>query len=420
MDTIHQLYLGHQLRLGPQPLPLHLQTAVTTWLSCATGYQAWNKGLPIWHPTLATQAQKIQTDATHLQQQYDLQTDDILAAIDAEGRRRLDGFMRGVQAYRRHPWRRPLNDPPVIWQEGHSRLLDYGALIPPGQHLDTPPLLLVPSLINRAWILDLRPERSLIRWLANHGVRCLLLDWGHPDDVARHFTLTDYIAGRLERASKHIPTPFHLLGYCMGGMLATAFALRHPDKVNSLTLMATPWDFHGQNPASAQRFAASYIPMRPLIDQWGELPVDGVQTLFASLDPLLVPRKFLEFAHQHDPDAATSFVALEDWLNQGIPLAGAVARECLERWYGHNDPMRGQWRITGQAITPAAITCPTLAFIPQNDRIVPPESAEALANAIPGTTILRPPLGHIGLVVGRQAEIHVWTPLLNWLSSPGK
>ncbi|MFO0000634.1 MAG: alpha/beta hydrolase, partial [bacterium] len=105
--------------------------------------------------------------------------------------------------------------------------------------------------------------------------------------------------------------------------------------------------------------------MKPMVDQWGELPVDGVQTLFATLDPLLVPRKFLEFsALEPASPGAKDFVALEDWLNDGVPLVAAVAKECLERWYSHIEQANRQWRVAGQAIDPGQIRVPTVAFIP--------------------------------------------------------
>ena len=101
-------------------------------------------------------------------------------------------FIRGIAAYRRHPYVRTLPDPPSIWSEGGSRLLDYGG--------SGPAVLFVPSLINRAYILDLAEERSMLRHLAANGVRPLLLDWGWPGETERRFTLGDYIAGRLESA----------------------------------------------------------------------------------------------------------------------------------------------------------------------------------------------------------------------------
>ena len=62
------------------------------------------------------------------------------------------------------------------------------------------PVLFVPSLINRHYILDLSESCSLMRWMAGRGIRPLLLDWGSTGPLERRFTLTDFVAGRLERA----------------------------------------------------------------------------------------------------------------------------------------------------------------------------------------------------------------------------
>ena len=69
------------------------------------------------------------------------------------------------------------------------------------------------------------------------------------------------------------------------------------------------------------------------------LPIDMLQVLFALLDPWGVADKYRGFARL-DPasERATLFVALEDWLNDGVPLAAPVARECLGGWYGANTP----------------------------------------------------------------------------------
>jgi len=146
-----------------------------------------------------------------------------------------------LERYRHHPYRRDLVDPPIVWREGQTRILDYA---PNGEI----PLLVVPSLINRGYVLDLSAHRSFLRWLASQNVRPLLVDWGTPDATECGFSLTDYIAGRLERALDAVVgatnRPVPVLGYCMGGLLATSLAVRRPNQVAGLILMATPWDFH--------------------------------------------------------------------------------------------------------------------------------------------------------------------------------
>jgi poly(3-hydroxyalkanoate) synthetase len=324
-------------------------------------------------------------------------------------------LIAGIAAYRRHPWQRALEDPPEIWREGDSRLLDYGT------GAAGPAVLFVPSLVNRAYVLDLMEGRSMLRWLAAQGVRPVLLDWGWPGPVERGFTLTDYIAGRLERAlaaARALAGPVVLAGYCMGGLLAVAAAQRRPDLVAGLALLATPWDFHAAGADQPTSLARALPWLEPAMALAGALPVDVIQVLFAMLDPAAIAGKFRAFADL-DPasDRARLFVALEDWLNDGVPLAAPVARECIGGWYGENAPARGAWRVAGLPVDPARLAMPCFVAIPDRDRIVPPASAAALAAAIPGATIHRPAAGHIGMTAGARAEETLWRPLRDWIGS---
>jgi poly(3-hydroxyalkanoate) synthetase len=327
------------------------------------------------------------------------------AAVEAEA-----AFLAGVRAWRAHPWRRDLPDPPVRWREATARLLDYGG--------DGPVVLFVPSLVNRWTVLDLMEGHSMVRWLADHGVHPMLLDWGEPEPA---FTLTDHIAGRLvramEAARRHNPGGRVVLaGYCMGGTFATAAAALRPDLVSGLALLAAPWDFHAGDIGRLHKLTATCAVMEPMLRGVETVPVDLLQTLFALDDPTAVAEKFRQFGHL-DPDssAARLFVALEDWLNDGVPLSGTTARECLREWYGDNLPMRGEWRVAGLPINPASIQVPVFAAVPRRDHIVPPESARALARVLPSVTLVEPNAGHVGMTTGRTAPKVLWEPLRDWL-----
>jgi polyhydroxyalkanoate synthase len=346
------------------------------------------------------------------------QADPFDLAVGQEVFRRLHDLAAGIKAYQGHPYHRDLPAPPELWREGTTRLLDFR---PAGGQ----PVLFVPSLVNRAYILDLSPEHSLLRWLAAEtGLRPLLVDWGAPGEAERAFTLTDYIAGRLEGAfdAAHALSPdgapIAIAGYCMGGLLALALAIRRQADVSRLALLATPWDFHSERVAQAEAAGRAITAAGPLLAQYGELPVDLIQSMFAGLDPFLVLRKFIAFA-QLDPASARAarFVALEDWLNDGVPLAAPVARECLAGWYGENTPHNLQWRVDGDIVDPASFEKPALVLVPEQDRIVPPQSANALGDALPNATVKSLPFGHIGMVAGARAEPAVWAPLAEWLTA---
>ena len=358
---------GYRPRRGPKPLPLHIAYAEMAWR--------------------------------------------------ANNRERLANFFRGIKAYRDHPYRRDAAPRPSVWRVGATSLEDDGPN-------DGWPLLVIPSLINRAYVLDLIPNAGLLSFLRDGGVRPFLLDWGDPEPSDRRLTLEDLILGRLESAFDWIidetgRRPL-VLGYCMGGVLATALASRRPFDCAGLALLAAPWDFQEGNfqedhPALDHLATGGHV-LAGFSGMIGSMPVDLLQTLFSSIDPLAVPRKFADFAKM-DPtsEAAKRFVAIEDWLNDGVPLGADFAAECLIDWYGRNAPALGRWKIGGHVVRPEQLDLPAFLAIPHHDRIVPTGSALALAARLPRAEIIRPQSGHIGMVAGQKAKKQLWTPLLAWL-----
>jgi len=395
-------------RLGPRPLPLHLGLAMWQVTSSSVALPISSKGWDGWKPGLAARARSLQHELAAANPEA------LGRAVIAEGMRRFDRLLAGIQAYRRHPWRRDVADAPALWREGSTVLRDYGGV--------GPPVLFVPSLINRAYILDLSERHSLLRWLARQGLNPWLVDWGYPGAAERRFGLDDYIAGRLARALDAAVDltggKVTVAGYCMGGLLALALARLRPARVAGLALLATPWDFHAGDGGRAQTLADLMPALEPQLQLFGVLPVDSLQMLFAGLDPFGIQRKFEAFA-SIDPDGARArlFVALEDWLNDGIPLAAPVARECLVGWYGENRPARGEWIVAGAPVDPARLDIPAIALMPAKDRIVPPESAAALAATMPRCRAVTVAAGHIGMVVGSGMRTAVWEPLRDWIAA---
>ncbi len=407
-----------ETRQGPRPLTLHLGSAAASWMSSLAVLPHARNGSLKWNKQLAPQAETL---ASALARQN---PEALAGAINDEVHRRMADFLAGIDDYRKHPYRRGLDSksdaPEVLWHEGSSRLLDYGFGSTGTADRRVPTVLFVPSLINRAYILDLSRDRSLMRYLAASGVRPMLLDWGAPVGGERDFGLDDYIAGRLnaalDAALSAAGQPVMLAGYCMGGLLVMPAALARPSDISSLVLMATPWDFH--TGSQGDIIGALNLPLETILSAMGVLPVDVIQALFAALDPLLAARKFSHFAKlAPNSAAARNFVALEDWLNDGVDLAGGVARECLLGWYGANDTAQGRWHVAGQAIHPQRLVQPVLNIVPRRDRIVPPESAEPLSALIPSAETWRPALGHIGMIASPRAKRSLWRPLAAWIKA---
>jgi polyhydroxyalkanoate synthase subunit PhaC len=418
---------NHPLRLGPRPLPQHLSLAAATWLNSGAILPALKLASQSWAAepeSPSPQPQNPNDPRESLRSRWrdllaEVETAEPVAlagALQAEGLRRFDQLLTGVEKYRRASKSRTLADAPVLWSEGTTRLLDYRT----GRDPKAPRLLVIPSLVNRYYILDLDAEASFLRWSAAQGMAPFVMDWGSPGESERGFDFTDYVAGRLESALDAVKRepggPIFVIGYCMGGNLALALSLRRQAEIAGLILLATPWDFHAENPEHSMMLAEIGRNLEPVIQLFGELPVDILQCFFSGFDPFQVLRKFQNFGGA-DPESpgAKKFVALEDWLNDGMAVSAAVARECLIGWYGDNTPARGQWMIGGEAVLPQKFQQPALCLIPAGDRIVPPKSALALADALPKGERMLPSAGHIGMMAGGKARPLVWEPMKAWI-----
>jgi polyhydroxyalkanoate synthase len=339
---------------------------------------------------------------------------DLAPYVTREMTARARRFMEGVALYRNYRVRRGDETTPIVWQSGTTRLRDYAPHSP-----YAPIILVVPSLINRFTILDLHPRHSFLQTLALHGYRPLVVDWDAPGEQEKHFSLDDYVTERLVPALRiaSAERPAHVIGYCMGGVLALALSVICPGRVRGLSLLATPWDFHAGYDATGYDSVQLEQKLAPWLETNDLVPTEVVQSVFTAFQPLLAFRKFSSFAARKQTGFdAEKFVLTEDWLNDGVPLAAQVARECFGEWGVKNKLAKGEWKIGNKTIAPRNVAAPSYVVIPTRDRIVPPESARILADSIPNATRLEPDMGHIALLSGSRAPGQVWEPLIEWMS----
>lgn len=324
---------------------------------------------------------------------------DLLRTQTAAFPERQAAALRGLARYQEAPRAHRPAQLPAIATAGRARLLDYG-----GQG---PVVVFVPSLINPPFVLDLSEDRSLLRWLAGQGMRPLLVDWRTPDPVDHAQDIADHVTQLLLPLIASLNEPPMLVGYCLGGTMAlAAAALAQP---RALALIATPWRFAGFGDAARAEIAALWAAAEPHCRTLGLVPMEVLQAGFWQLDPARAVGKFEGFATlDPDSDQARAFVALEDWSNAGAPLTYAAGAE-LFALVADDAPGRGEWRVAGQAIDPAALACPVVDFVSLTDRIVPAASAAGLADTRELTA------GHVGMIVGSRGRAQLWEPLAAFL-----
>ena len=287
---------------------------------------------------------------------------------------------------------------PALAEIHGATIRDYGG--------DGPPVLFLPSLINPPNVLDMG-ERSLLRWLARQGRRVLLLDWGWPDADRQALSVAGHVEAIALPLMQGLGEPVDLVGYCLGGTMALAAAQLGP--VRSIATLAAPWHFNGFPGEARDRLAQLWAGAQPAVKGLGVLPMEVLQSAFWSLDPARTVAKFADFATL-DGEAARTFVMLEDWANDGPPIAGAAARELFDDLFRDNLTGQGGWRVGGEIVDPATLSIPLLNIVSTTDRIVPDASAPRAGERLDLA------LGHVGMVVGSKGREALWEPLAAWLS----
>lgn len=343
-----------------------------------------------------------------------------MAEVEARTHTFIEGVRRYHTAQRFSESRIPA---PILWQRGSTKLRDYGGYEGTPQPCGHSTLVLViPSLINRFTILDILPEQSFLKELAQQGFHPLVVDWDAPADDEVHFTIDHYIIHRILPALEWIRAtyphaPIALVGYCMGGLLALAAAQLRQSDIDHLILLATPWDFHAGNKSDAALLNDYAADRLRTLHHMGHMPVDVLQTMFAVRQPFDTLTKYRRFAEMSTGgDDERRFIALEDWLNDGVPLTIPAAQQAFGDWYGHNLPMVGRWRVMGQVIDPRCVARRSLVVMAARDVIVPVESTVPLATQCPNATVLCPDIGHVGLMASRSSPDTVWRDIVAWLN----
>src|ERR1700738_4971716 len=137
----------------------------------------------------------------------------------------------------------------VVLQNELMQLIQYA---PATENVLRTPLLIVPPWINKFYILDLKPEKSFIKWCVDQGITVFVISWVNPDKSLGAKTFDDYMRegplaamDAIERATGEMKV--HTMGYCVGGTLLAStlawLAEKRRVRVTSATFLAAQVDF---------------------------------------------------------------------------------------------------------------------------------------------------------------------------------
>ncbi len=310
----------------------------------------------------------------------------------------------------------------VVYQDGKMKLRHF---LPVVNEPHPVPLLIIYALINKPYILDLQPDKSVVRKLLASGFDVYMIDWGTPTDVDRYLTLEDYVNWYIDDVvdfirKKHDLDSITIFGYCMGGTLSVMYTGIHPKKVKNFVLMAAPLDFKADSGLLKKWSRPEYFDADKLVEAIGNVPGEFLNFGFLLLDPVNnLFSKYLKFIDRVDDEQFVSmFFRMEKWINDGIPLAGEAYREFIKKCYQENLLVENKFTLNGHKVKLENITMPLLSIVAEYDHLVPKESSMSFNDLVPSDDkkMILFPTGHIGLSVSSATHAKMWPDVINWLA----
>ena len=315
----------------------------------------------------------------------------------------------------------------VVWTLNKAKLYRYIPVVP-AEKRHRVPLLLIFALMNRPSILDLRPGHSFVEFMVGQGYDVYLLDWGIPGLEDKNLKFDDYVLEYMPRAIRKMQAisgckEFSMLGWCIGAILTALYAaLRPDDGLRNLLLLTAPLDFSNRQGLTFARWTdEKYFDVDKVIAAFGNIPGEMIDYGARALKP--VENYITSYAKLFDnldsPRAVESWHAMNTWVTDITPMAGAVYRQLIVDLYRNNLLMKGEWTIRGEKVDLKRLRANVLTVIAEGDHITPPCQSETLLAKISSkdAEVYRVPGGHIGIMAGSGAHKQTWPHIDAWLGA---
>lgn len=314
----------------------------------------------------------------------------------------------------------------VVWALNKAKLYRYIPVVPK-QKRHPVPLLLVFALMNRPYILDLRPGHSFVEFMVNRGYDVYLLDWGCPGPEDKSLKFDDYAMEYMPRAIRKVKSisgseEFSLLGWCIGAILTTIYASMRPDEgLRNLLLLTAPLDFSNKEQLTFARWTdEKYFDVEKVLAAFGNVPGDMIDYGAKSLKPVenYISNYLKLWDNLDNPQVVEAWHSMNTWVTDNIPMTGGAFRQLIVDLYRNDRLMKGELMIKGQRVDLARLRANLLTIIAQSDHITPGCQSESLVTKVASRDkqVYRIPGGHIGIMAGSGALKHAWPYIDTWLS----
>ncbi len=262
-------------------------------------------------------------------------------------------------------------------------------------------VIVPPQAGHSSTICDFDAGQSLVQTALNFGHNVYVIDWKSCTPERKDEGIDDLVL-QVRDATKNIRGPFTLVGLCQGGWLSAIFAASFPERVKHLLVAGAPI-----NAKAGGGYLQQMVQSLPqefyegLVDMGGGLMRGEFMLLGWKMMNLFDrTQDYFDLWCAIGTDRFRKIQRFRDWYEYTQDLAGRYYLESVDRIFRKNDLWEGRLRVLGATVNLKDISCPITSIAGEGDDI----TLVPQALALPGTHVLIPEVGHIGIFMSRKAQ----------------
>jgi polyhydroxyalkanoate synthase subunit PhaC len=276
----------------------------------------------------------------------------------------------------------------VIYRNELIELIQYK---PQTDQVREVPVLFSPPWINKYYIMDLAPGRSLVEWAIRQGRTGFMLSYRNPDESMRDLTMDDYLTEGVLAALDVVTAitkadRVDVVSVCLGGAMATMAAAYlkagGDDRIGALTLINTILDYSEPGDLCTMVDPATLERLAIRMNETGFLAAEDMSAAFDILRPRdLIFRYVVSHWLLGEPTSAFDILA---WNADSTRMPAAMHSAYLHSLYGRNELATGDFELAGRRLDLGAVTNDTYVVGAVNDHIVPWPASYAATRLLGG------------------------------------
>ncbi|MHA1517242.1 MAG: PHA/PHB synthase family protein [Alphaproteobacteria bacterium] len=266
----------------------------------------------------------------------------------------------------------------VVFQNDLIQLIQYA---PTTEQVHERPLIIAPPWINKYYILDLKPEKSLVKYAVDQGFTVFMISWVNPDAALAQKTFEDYmhegILGAVEAVNHQLGLHHvNMLGYCVGGTLLASTlayaAAKGDDRIATATFLTAQVDFSEAGDLLVFVDDAQLRSLEEMMAEQGYLDGSRMAAVFNMLRPrdLIWPYVVNNYLLGKKPFPFD----LLYWNADSTRLPAANHAFYLREFYHENRLSKGEMELGGIKLDLSKIEIPIYELFTREDHIAPAKS----------------------------------------------